>query len=101
MTTGDQEPVDLAPLTTDQLTGLSCINCNRSGGATRTIPTPGNAWSTHVVAHVEPEVCVRYIARYIAGLHVSLLEASAAAATALDRVTDPAGDDPEGTGPGP
>jgi hypothetical protein len=54
-----------------------------------------------VVAHVEPEVCVRYIARYIAGLHVSLLEASAAAATALDGVTDPAGDDPEGTGPGP
>lgn len=65
---GDQEPIDLSPLTTDQLAGLACINCNRSGGTTRTIPTPGNAWSTHVVAHV------RYIARYIAGLHASLLK---------------------------
>ena len=101
MTASDQESVDLVPLTTDQLAALSCINRNRSGGATRAIPTPGNAWSTHVVAHVEPELCVRYIARYIAGLHVSLLEASSAAATALSRVNDPAGDDPEGAGPGP
>lgn len=36
----------------------------------RPIPTPGNPRSTMVFEHVDGSVCLRYIARYITGLHV-------------------------------
>jgi hypothetical protein len=95
----DQDSIDLGTLTTDQLQALTCVNCNHSGGATRAIVTPGNLWNAHVVAHTDIGVCVRHIARYVANLHMSVVEASEAAVATLDRVTDLDGDDPEGAGP--
>lgn len=90
--TDDQEPVDLAPLTTDQLAGLACINCNRSGGTMRAIATAGNTWSPQVVAHVDPAVCVRHVARYVVGLHLRVLSVFEDATATLGGTSDIGGE---------
>lgn len=80
------DAVDLETLTDDQREGLACINCGRSGGPVRPIPTPGNPRSTMVFEHVDGSVCLRYIAQYITGLHVRLVDLAEHAVAAVAQV---------------
>jgi hypothetical protein len=49
----------------------------------RAIPTPNNARSTMVFVHADRDVCLRYIARYIADVHMRLVGIAEHAADAL------------------
>jgi hypothetical protein len=77
------DAVDLDTLTDDQREGLACINCGRSGGPMRPILTPGNPQSTMVFFHADTGVCLRYIARYIASVHMRVLGIAEHAADTL------------------
>jgi len=79
------DAVDLDALTDDRHEGLACINCGRSGGLMRPIPTLDNPQFDHGV-RADGGVCLRYIARYITGLHVQLAEVVERAVAALARV---------------
>lgn len=73
---GDDDQVDAVDLnarTDDQREGLACINCGRSGGPMRPILTPDNPQSTMVFFHSDTGLCVRYISRYITGLHMRMV----------------------------
>jgi hypothetical protein len=52
----------------------------------RPIPTPGNPRSTMVFEHVDGGLCLRYVARYVTGLHVQLAEVAEHAVAALAQV---------------
>jgi hypothetical protein len=82
----NQEPeVDLAALNDDQREGLACINCGSPGGPMRPIPTPDNPQSTMVFSHANSDVCIRNVARYVAGLHVRLADIAEYAVGAFAR----------------
>lgn len=72
---GDRVPeVDVAALTDDQRDGLACVNCGRSGGRVRPIDLSHELQATRLVAHADSGVCVRHVARYVATLHMRMVD---------------------------